>query len=106
MTSARAALPDLPILADLKALEGRLRKEGVCSLYLFGSHATGDASTSSDIDLLFDIAPDARFSLFDQARISRELGETLKAKVDFIPRRALHPLLKSRVEAQQVRIFG
>jgi len=73
---------------------------------LFGSYATGEATEKSDIDLLFDIAPDVRFSLFDQARITRELSEEFHAKVDFIPRRALHPQLRSRVEAEQIRVFG
>lgn len=55
---------------------------------------------------MFDISPDANFSLFDQARISRQLSEQLHVKVDFIPRRSLHPWIKSRVEAEQVKVFG
>ncbi len=101
MTSASTA----PVLAKLKALEPRLRADGVCGLYVFGSHARGEASANSDVDLLFDIEPGARFSLFDQARIGRELGEALKVKVDLVPRRALHPKLKPRVEEQKIRVF-
>ncbi|MFM2409416.1 MAG: hypothetical protein RL481_244 [Pseudomonadota bacterium] len=91
---------------QLKALEAMLRADGVCGLYLFGSYARGEETEASDVDLLFDIAPDVRFSLFDQARISRQLSEALKADVDFIPRRALHPLIKDRVEAEKVTVFN
>ena len=55
---------------------------------------------------MFDIAPDVRFSLFDQARIARQLSEALQAKVDLVPRRALHPLVKAKAEAERVTIFG
>lgn len=90
----------------LKSLEPRLRKQGVCGLHIFGSQARVTATATSDIDLMFDIAPDARFSLFDQARIMRELSELLKIKVDFVPRRSLHPLVKAKAEKERVTIFG
>ena len=98
--------PNSPTIAQLKALEATLRADGVCALYLFGSYARGEQTENSDIDLLFDIAPDVRFSLFDQARIGRQLSELLQAEVDFIPRRALHPLIKETVEAEKVAVFS
>lgn len=95
-----------PALTKLKALEATLRAQGVCGLHLFGSQASHAADTESDVDLMFDIAPGARFSLFDQARIARELSEALQAKVDFVPRRSLHPLVKAKAEAERITIFG
>jgi uncharacterized protein len=93
-------------IANLKSFEPELRAQGVSALYLFGSYARGEETVESDIDLLFDLAPDVRFSLFDQARISTQLSELLHAKVDFIPRRALHSILKERVEAEKVTVFN
>jgi len=95
-----------PTLDKLKTLEPSLRAQGICGLYLFGSRARGEAAASSDIDLMFDIAADVRFSLFDQARIARELGELLGARVDLVPRRALHPIVKLWAEAEQITVFG
>jgi uncharacterized protein len=92
-------------LNQLKLIEPQLRRDGVCALYLFGSVARGDSGDQSDIDLMFDIEPGTRFSLFDQARISRQLGEVLHARVDFIPRRSLHPWMKARVEAEKMMVF-
>jgi hypothetical protein len=95
-----------PDLNRLKSLEPDLRAQGVCGLHLFGSRARGDAGATADVDLMFDIAPGARFSLFDQARIARQLGEVLQAKVDFVPRRSLHPLVAARAELERVTIFN
>ncbi len=99
-------MPNTQTFDVLKSLEPSLRVQGVCGLHVFGSQVHGTVSPSSDIDLMFDIAPDARFSLFDQARITRELSELLKIKVDFVPRRSLHPLVKAKAEAERVTIFG
>lgn len=93
-------------LDKLKSLEPELRAQGIAALYLFGSFARGDNSENSDIDLTFDIVPGKRFSLFDQARMTRELSEALHAKVDFIPRNELHPYIRESVEGEQVKVFG
>lgn len=92
-------------LARLKPLERRLRQQGVSALYLFGSTARDEAREDSDLDLVFDVEQGKRFSLFDQAGLTTELSKALGAKVDFILRNELHPYLKSRVEAEQLRVF-
>lgn len=93
-------------VSQLKPLEAGLRAKGVCALYLFGSRARGEARPDSDVDLAFDIASGVRFSLFDQARIMRELSEALQSKVDFVPRREIHPHIRAQVEAEQIKVFG
>jgi uncharacterized protein len=91
---------------QLKSFEASLRAQGVCALYLFGSAARGEAGPGSDIDLSFDIAPDVKLSLFDQAQIMCELAEALGTKVDFVPRNEIHPYIRPRVESEQIKIFG
>jgi uncharacterized protein len=92
-------------ISRLKPFEPRLRERGVTSLYLFGSTARGDARADSDVDLVFDVAPETRFSLFDQARFITELSSELGTGVDLILRRELHPYLKPRIEAELVKVF-
>ncbi len=92
-------------ISRLKPFEPRLREQGVTSLYLFGSTARDEARADSDVDLVFDIAPGIRFSLFDQARFATEISSSLGARVDFILRRELHPYLKPRIEADLVQVF-
>ena len=87
-------------LDTLKSLEASLRAQSVCGLHVFGSQARGQAGEASDLDVMFDIAPNARFSLFDQTRIARQLSDVLHAKVDFVPRRSLHPVVMANAEAE------
>ena len=91
---------------QLKSFEADLRAKGVSALYLFGSLARGEDGPDSDIDLSFDVAPDVKFSLFDQAQIMHELTVALGKKVDLVPRRAIHPYIKDRIEAEQIKVFG
>jgi predicted nucleotidyltransferase len=92
-------------LVRLRVLEPDLRRQGLSALFLFGSVARDEASDTSDIDLLFDVPPDVRFSLFDQARIQGDLAATLAAGVDLLPIEALDPGARARVEAEMVRVF-
>lgn len=88
-------------------MEPELRKAGLGALYLFGSRARGDHRPDSDIDLLFEIAPeaDARFSLWDKAGLLGLLKEELETEVDFVERRALRPGFVAFVEPDLVRVF-
>lgn len=95
-----------PALEKLRSLEPALRSQGVCGLHVFGSQARADAGPGSDLDLMFDIDPGARLSLFDQARITRQLSEFLAIQVDLVPSRSLHPLVKAKADAERLTIFG
>ena len=93
------------VLARLKAMEQDLRRQGLSALFLFGSVARDEASDVSDIDLVFDVPPTVRFSLFDQARIQSDLADRLNAGVDLVPLEALRPNVRARLEAEMVRVF-
>lgn len=92
-------------LNRLRHMEQDLRRQGLSALFLFGSVARDEASPASDVDLAFDVPPDARFSLFDQARIQSELADALHAGVDLVPIEALRPTIRARIEAEMVRVF-
>jgi predicted nucleotidyltransferase len=92
-------------LAQLRPLEPSLRRQGLSALYLFGSVARDDATAQSDIDLLFDVPANVRFSLFDQARIQNELADSLRVGVDLMPLEGVSPRFRARVEAEMVRVF-
>ena len=92
-------------MARLRPMEHELRRQGLSALFLFGSVARDEASGASDVDLLFDVPPDVRFSLFDQARIQSEIADRLNAGVDLVPIEALRPAVRARLEAEMVRVF-
>lgn len=84
-----------------------LRAAGLSALYLFGSQARGDARSTSDVDLAFEVSDEAGrcFSLFDQGRLQMKLQDMLGCKVDFVERHSIHPDLKPRIERELVRLF-
>jgi uncharacterized protein len=65
------------------------RRWKIRELSLFGSALRDDFGPDSDVDLLARFAPDADWSLFDHARMERELIEILGREVDLVNRSAV-----------------
>jgi uncharacterized protein len=93
------------ILNGLAALEKPLRERGLASLALFGSIVRGAAGPNSDIDVLVDIAPGARFSLIDLVSMKDYLEDRLGRSVDVVTREGLEPAIKDRVLREAERVF-
>ncbi|MBM3491081.1 MAG: hypothetical protein FJX68_11640 [Alphaproteobacteria bacterium] len=73
------------IAALLRAHAAELRARGVTRLDLFGSTARGEATETSDIDVVIDVAPGRKFSLLDLAGLRAFLCELLGRETE--PRR-------------------
>jgi hypothetical protein len=82
-----------------------IRSYGVRRLYLFGSAARGQAGSSSDIDLFFDLRRGTRFSLFDLMDLRDFLARLLRRKVDLFSRDGLHPAIRARVVREAIRLI-
>jgi len=82
-----------------------LRTKGVSALYVFGSVARGEAGPGSDVDVLIDVDPAAKFSLLDLARIRRDLEARLGTPADVHLRRGIHYWIRERVLSEAVRLF-
>lgn len=67
---------------------------------VFGSVARGEAGPASDVDMLFDFAPEA--SLFDIANLELELSERFGVAFDVGPAEDLKPALRDDVFAEMV----
>ena len=93
------------VLARLSALEGPLRARGIASLALFGSIARGEERPDSDVDVLVDIRPDARFSLFDLGAVRNLLEDSLGREVDVTTRKGLAPAIAEQVLAEAEQVF-
>lgn len=67
---------------------------------VFGSMARGDATETSDVDLLVRPLPGA--SLLDLGGMLMDVQDLLRRRVDVVSDRALHPRLRERIlrEAQ------
>ena len=78
---------------------------GISELAVFGSIARGDADPDSDIDLLFELAPDARlgFGLFD---LERELAQLFARRVDLLCKDSIHRLLEADILSEARVIYA
>ena len=90
------------VLALLAAHRGEIEGFGVKSLRLFGSVARGDASASSDVDLLVSFRETPTFSGYMKLRIFLE--DLLGAKVDLITETGLREGVRPFVEKDAIRV--
>lgn len=72
------------VAAQRGALDAILARYGAVNPRLFGSVARGDATSSSDLDLLVDLLPARGNELLRVAGIAEELGEVLGMRVDVV----------------------
>jgi uncharacterized protein len=95
------------VIGLLRAHAEDIRRRGVTRLALFGSTARGEDEPSSDVDLLIEVDPRARFTLVDLAGLERFLTDLLLRPVEFaFPSRLRErPRIWERVRADAVDVF-
>jgi predicted nucleotidyltransferase len=80
------------------------RRHGATFLALFGSTVRGDASPTSDVDLLVSFS--APKSLLDLVGIEREISETISRGVDLVTEGAVSPYLRESIQAELRVLYG
>ncbi len=70
-------------------------RRGARNVRVFGSIARGEATDTSDIDLLVDMEPDR--SLLDLGGLWSDLNDLLEVRVDVVTERGLRPRIRERV---------
>lgn len=70
-------------------------KHGASNLQVFGSVARRKSSTSSDIDLLAELAPYC--TLLDQIALIQDLEEFFGCSVDVVEPDSLHELVREQI---------
>lgn len=89
----------LQLSTALRALADRY---GARSLSVFGSVVRGEAGPSSDVDLLVDFPSSPTFEQYMDLKLAIE--DLLQRPVDLITRTGLRQELKSRIEAEALRV--
>jgi len=79
-----------------------LKSNNVARAGIFGSYARGEAKKNSDVDILIHPPKGIGFGF---AGIELELEKKLKKKVDLLTYNSIHPLLKSRILKEEVKIL-
>ncbi len=93
------------VIAILKEHESFYREKGVTRLAVFGSMARGDAGPDSDVDLVIDLDPDAKFSLLTLCGVQNETADWLGRDVDVVLRRSAKPRILPHIEQDGVDVF-
>ncbi|PDW05026.1 DNA polymerase subunit beta [Candidatus Viridilinea mediisalina] len=70
-------------------------RHGVTRIRVFGSVVRGEATPTSDIDLLVETGPET--SAWFPAGLILDLEQLLGRRVDIVTERALHPAIRERV---------
>ncbi len=78
-----------------KKMISLLKRRGVKKAALFGSVARGEQTSQSDIDLVVEFSKTP--TLFEMARLQRELEVIVKKPIDLVTYRSLHPLIRENV---------
>jgi uncharacterized protein len=95
------------VIDRLKKAEPALRATGVDALYLFGSHARGDASAESDVDVFVDPQSDEAFGFLEFMKAYDAIVNAVGADVEvgYSTREGLSRYIRDTVEREARRIF-
>ncbi len=89
--------------SDLDKIINICRQNDISMIGIFGSTARGEATESSDIDLVVKLSKPK--SLLSLVRIERNLSEALGKKVDLLTEGAISPYLKDRILKELMVIY-
>ncbi len=89
----------------LRAHERDLRRLGVAHAGVFGSVARGEASTTSDIDVLVELDESRPIGVFEYARLKLYINQLFDGSSDVVNRRTLRPLLQAGILRDTVHAF-
>lgn len=93
------------IISRLRANEAMLRARGVAHVALFGSRARGGERADSDTDILIELDPAARLTLFDYAGLKGDIAALFNGPVDVVNRDGLKPYVKPAAIADAIYAF-
>ena len=93
------------VLVTLRSHENELRRLGVSHAAVFGSVARGEATGSSDIDVLVELDEGRPMGIFEYARLKLYVNELLDGAGDVVNRRTLKPLLRGKILRDAIDAF-
>jgi predicted nucleotidyltransferase len=92
-------------LETLRRSEKALRGRGVRHAALIGSVARGDNRFDSDIDIMIEIDPEARITVFDYVDLKEYIATLFDEPVDVVNREGLKAYVRPAATADAIYAF-
>jgi len=93
------------VLDVLRRHEASLRTRGILHAGVFGSVARGEATATSDVDILVEIDYTTGFGTMDLMEVEERLADMLGRRVDLISAGGLKPGKHDTIRRDAVRAF-
>jgi predicted nucleotidyltransferase len=93
------------VIVILREHAPELQAEGVVHLSVFGSVARGEASSTSDVDILADFDKSRRLTLVSLGRLESRLSDLLGVKVDLSSPEWMREPVRQRALGEAVLVF-
>lgn len=98
-------MEQVAIIRELEKLRPVLVAEGISHIAMFGSRARGDQRPDSDLDLLIDVDPNARFSILNLVGIESIVSDATGLPVNAFMRRSLEDQFTATSNDDVIEIF-
>jgi predicted nucleotidyltransferase len=82
-----------------------LRARGVAHAAVFGSVARGDHRPGSDLDIMIDVAPEARLTVYGYVGLKDYIAGLFDGPVDVVTRDALKPYVRPAATTDAIPAF-
>lgn len=110
VTYNRASVHDHKKKINKKVLFDRIKNyfqshEAVKSAWIFGSYARNDEQPGSDIDILIDVRPDQKFTLYDMAQIKDDLSRMIGIQADIAMFNGLDPDIRKNIQYEMKLLY-
>jgi len=93
------------ILNRLRENQRTLRERGVMHAALFGSRARGDDRPDSDTDIMIEVDPAARLTIYDYVGLKEYIAGLFDGRVDVVSRDGLKPYVAPAATVDAVYAF-
>jgi hypothetical protein len=95
----------IEVIETLRRSERALRDRGVLHAALFGSVARGSNGAGSDIDIMIEIDPGMRMTVFDYVDLKDYIGTLFGQPVDVVNRESLKPYVRPAATSDAIYAF-
>ncbi len=93
------------ILSSLQKLKDNLEDNfGISKIGLFGSYSRNQANDNSDVDIIFEVDKNTKFSMFKYLKLNKLLEDTFQLKVDLVREANVKEALKPYIQKDVIYV--